>query len=134
MDINNSVVRENQGAGVLAVPSPVGDRSAEQVKPVSSVKDTSNGAMDEKSLQARQQSKDVVNREDASRYAEEIQARLDKMGSNLQFSVDDKTDSIVFKLTSKENGEVIRQIPSEDILELRRKFDDLLGLIFDKRV
>ncbi|MDH3393285.1 MAG: flagellar protein FlaG, partial [Desulfobulbaceae bacterium] len=79
-------------------------------------------------------SQEIVAREDANRYAEEIQGRLDKMGSNLQFSVDEKTESVVFKFTSKTDGEVIRQIPSEKILELRSKLDDLLGLIFDKRV
>lgn len=135
MDIN-SVASESKGAGVLVVPSPGGQRSdaAVQVKPVVQVADTANGAMEKKSLQARQQSREVVSREEAARYAEEIQTRLDKMGSNLQFSVDEKTESVVFKFTSKEDGEVIRQIPSEDILNLRSKLDELLGLIFDKRV
>jgi len=135
MDINN-VATESKSASVLVVPTPGGQRSdsAVQVKPVVSVADTANGAMGKKSLQSRQQSREVVNRDEAARYAEEIQTRLDKMGSNLQFSVDDKTESVVFKFTSKEDGEVIRQIPSEEILNLRSKLDELLGLIFDKRV
>lgn len=133
----NSVATENKGAGVLVVSPPAagqGDAAVSQVKYVVSVSDSGNQSMDENSLRTRQQSREVVNREEASRYAEEIQARLDKMGSNLQFSVDEKTESVVFQFTSKEDGEVIRQIPSEKILELRGKLDDLLGLIFDKRV
>ncbi len=135
MDIN-SVATESKSAGSVVVPSPAGQvtGAVEQVKPVSSVANTDNGSMEDKSLQARQQGKEIINLEDAARYAEEIQGRLDKMGSNLQFSVDEKTESVVFKFTSKTDGEVIRQIPSEQILELRGKLDDLLGLIFDRRV
>ncbi len=136
MDIN-SVVAENKGAGVLVVPTPGGqDRGSTEhlVKPVATVTETVNGAMEDKALQARQQSNNVVSQEDAAKYAKEIQVRLDQMGSNLQFAVDDKTDSVVFQLTSKDDGRVIRQIPSEDVLELRSRFDDLLGMMFDKRV
>ena len=133
----NSVVTESKGAGVVATPSPAvsqGQGGVGLVKPVVSTTDSANGGMGKESLDARQRSQEIVAREDANRYAEEIQGRLDKMGSNLQFSVDEKTESVVFKFTSKTDGEVIRQIPSEKILELRSKLDDLLGLIFDKRV
>ena len=135
MDIN-SVVMENKGAAVPEAPTPVGQERglAEQVKPVAPVAETANDAMEENSLQAREQGREVVKREEASRYAKEIQERLDRMGSNLHFSVDEKTESFVYKFTSKEDGEVIRQIPSEDILALRSKFDELLGLIFDELV
>lgn len=134
MDINN-VVMENK-AGVPVVPASVGQGvvHAELVKPVSSVDYSANGSMDEQSLESRQQGRGIVSREEAAKYAEEIQGRLDKMGSNLLFSVDEETESIVYQFTSKENGEVLRQFPSDEILELRRKLDDLLGIIFDKLV
>lgn len=131
----NSVMTGNKGIDVV-VPVHVnrGEKTAEQVKPAATVADTANEAMGEKSLQARQQSKEVVSLKEANRRAKEIQSKLDKMGSNLQFVVDEDTESIVYKFTSKESGEVVRQIPSEEILELRSKLDDLLGLIFDQKV
>ena len=47
--------------------------------------------------------------------------------------VDAETESIVARITEKKTGEVVRQIPSEDLLELKSKLEDLVGMLFDQK-
>lgn len=42
----------------------------------------------------------------------------------LQFSIDDGTGRTVVKVTDKESGEVVRQIPSEEVLALAKRISE----------
>ncbi|WP_158967717.1 flagellar protein FlaG [Paraglaciecola sp. L3A3] len=59
----------------------------------------------------------------------------------LNFSIDEGSEKQIVKVTDKESGEVIRQIPSEEILELSERLKDLhtdvgnaVGVLFNKQV
>jgi flagellar protein FlaG len=53
---------------------------------------------------------------------------------NLKFSVDAKSDSIVVQVVEIGTGKLIRQIPSEEVLRLRQRISDLLGMIYDREM
>jgi len=44
---------------------------------------------------------------------------------NLEFSVDDSTDEVVMSLVDKTTGEVIRQFPSEEALDMLQRLQEL---------
>jgi len=44
--------------------------------------------------------------------------------SNLQFSVDDSTKEVVMSVKDKETGEVIRQFPSKEALEMLQRIQE----------
>ena len=48
----------------------------------------------------------------------------------LQFSVDDKSGETVIKVIDSETDEVVRQIPSEEVVRLRERLRDAAGVIF----
>ncbi|MEP1384401.1 MAG: flagellar protein FlaG [Paraglaciecola sp.] len=59
----------------------------------------------------------------------------------LNFSVDEDSNKQVVKVTDAESGDVIRQIPSEEVLKLSERLQDLqtevgtaVGLLFNKQV
>lgn len=59
----------------------------------------------------------------------------------LNFSVDEGSDRPVVKVTDAESGEIIRQIPSEEVLRLSERLKDLqsdvgaaVGVLFNKQV
>jgi flagellar protein FlaG len=52
----------------------------------------------------------------------------------LHYSIDEETEDIVVKVIEKGSGKVIRQIPSEEVLRLRGRIKELLGVIFDENV
>ncbi len=52
----------------------------------------------------------------------------------VQFSVDEETGETVIKIVDKETDDIIREIPPEQVLKLRKKLDEMVGMLFDQRV
>lgn len=46
---------------------------------------------------------------------------------NLQFKVDDETNELVVKIVDSESGEVVKQIPADEMLDLIKRMQDLEG-------
>lgn len=52
---------------------------------------------------------------------------------SLDFSVDDSSGEVVVKVTDRDSGEVIRQLPSEEALRLSEQLESLRSLMFEAR-
>jgi len=52
---------------------------------------------------------------------------------NIQFSVDHATGSTVISVVDGATNKVIRQIPSEEVLQLAQTLDKLSGLLLNKK-
>ncbi len=50
---------------------------------------------------------------------------------NIGFHKDDVTDTLVIQITDRDSGEMVHQIPSDQILKLRGHLREVLGLVFD---
>ncbi|OWA36187.1 flagellar biosynthesis protein FlaG [Saccharibacillus sp. O16] len=53
---------------------------------------------------------------------------------SLEISVHEKTHAIMVKVLNKETGDVIREIPSEKILDVVAKMMEFTGILVDKKV
>ena len=62
----------------------------------------------------------------------EINNELEKLQSELGFSVDKVANDVVITVKRKESGEVVRQIPSETALKLAHNFEKLKGILLDE--
>ncbi len=60
-------------------------------------------------------------------------AGIDISMARLSFTKDEDTGDIVIKIIDNETNEVIRQIPPEELEQLRKRLGDILGLILDKK-
>jgi flagellar protein FlaG len=58
---------------------------------------------------------------------------VDKSMAHISFSKDDSTGDIVIKIIDNKTDEVIKQIPPEAIVELRKRLSDFQGLFLDKK-
>jgi flagellar protein FlaG len=56
----------------------------------------------------------------------DLNSSIQSVQRNLKFSVDKELDKIVINVTDKKTEEVVRQIPSEDFLELARNLQDMM--------
>lgn len=65
--------------------------------------------------------------------AAKINDFVESMSTDLQFSFDKDADRMVVKVLSRKDGEVIRQIPSREALEIAKALDTLKGLIIRKK-
>jgi len=64
---------------------------------------------------------------------EQIQGYLKDSGKNLSVSFDDSADRYVTKVVSSDTGEVVRTIPSEEVLEVARAINEKLGGLINQR-
>ncbi len=56
-----------------------------------------------------------------------------KAPNGLAFSVDDSSGRTVVRITDQETGETIRQIPSEEMLEIARSLDKFQGMLVQQK-
>lgn len=59
---------------------------------------------------------------------------LEGANTALQVSVHEQTKSIMVKVLNRDTGEVIREIPSEKILDLTAKMMEFAGILIDRKV
>lgn len=64
---------------------------------------------------------------------ERIQKFVEPMASDLQFSVDESSGMRVVKVLDRATQEVIRQIPSAEVLEIAKALDRLQGLLLKQK-
>lgn len=81
----------------------------------------------EKAEQSRQLTEKKVD-EAVQRLNEQMQSSQRELG----FSVENKTDRLIVKVTNKETGELIRQIPAEAVIKMAQSIESLKGVLFDK--
>ena len=59
---------------------------------------------------------------------------IDLSGQRLSFSVDEETGTTVINIIDNETDEVVRQIPPDDILHLKKRMGEIQGLLLDRKV
>lgn len=64
---------------------------------------------------------------------EAVKDFIQPMASNLAFEMDEDTGRTVVKITDASSGELIRQIPSEEMLEIAKALDRLQGLLVKQK-
>ena len=52
---------------------------------------------------------------------------LENSQRSLQFKMDDSTSQVVMSIVDKKTGEVIRQVPSEEVLALAKRMQETQG-------
>lgn len=64
---------------------------------------------------------------------EQVNKAVPSFSRNLQFSVDEDTNRNIVRVVDTSTGDVIRQIPSEEILEIAKALDKLQGMIIRQK-
>ena len=70
---------------------------------------------------------------DLSKAIEQIQGYLKDSGKNLSVTFDDAIDRYVTKVVNSDTGEVVRTIPSEEVLAVTRAINEQLGGLVNQR-
>ena len=81
--------------------------------------------------------------EEIAEAAEEFAAFAQSLSRELRFSVDNELDTPIIRVVDRSSGETIRQIPTEEVVELAQKirqlhsddrYDSATGLFIDSKV
>lgn len=83
---------------------------------------------------AEQRLVEEQNTESAQKVAQQLQDFVSSLNKNLRFSVDEESGREVISVVDKVSGELIRQIPSEEMLELASRISKAAGLLVTEKV
>ena len=64
----------------------------------------------------------------------QLQEKFEHVEPRIELSVDKELNRVIFRLFDKKSGDLIRQIPSEQILKLDRFFADQSGLFVEEKI
>lgn len=85
--------------------------------------------------QERLDQKAQLSVKDTKELAKEMNEIMDDLQTSLGFSVREGLNKIVVvEITDRQTNEVIKQIPSEELLTIKEKMEEFTGLIFDQSV
>ncbi len=104
------------------------------IAPVESSQDTSRVNTQRPEEEQQDFGTDLVTKKDVQNVLEDVQQYLLQQGIRLSFEVHDKTGDLVVRVLDKDTGEVIRQIPPEEMLKLREKLEELTGVLLNGKV
>lgn len=71
-------------------------------------------------------------RKQVEKAVDDVQRFVETMNNSLQFSIDDDSGRTVVKVVDKQTDEVLRQIPSEEMLDIARALGKLKGLLVEQ--
>jgi len=123
----NNVSSQSLGVG-QNVLSPQIDKAqpivdAEVVKKVTSVEIKPSNV----------QKESVMSQEAVAKAAAQIQNFVQEMGRNLSFTIDETTGYNVVRVMNPETNEVIRQLPSEELLKIARSMEQLNSVLVNQK-
>lgn len=72
--------------------------------------------------------------EDFQRSAANLNKQLESLNLGLQFEWDSVLERNVAKIVNTITGDVVKQIPSEELIRWQKEFTRLHGMLFDKKV
>ena len=116
----NAPTGAEAGSDAAVRPAAAATRSGPAVEPLPAARSERVAAPPPDSAQLQEA---VRRAEDAVR----------KFASNLLFSLDKDTGKTVIKIVDSQTNEVIRQIPSEELLAISRNLDRVEGLLLKQQ-
>ena len=106
-------------------PQPAQTRSDPAPVPVAAVK------LPEAPVQSVQRAKPA--QEELRHALETLKQAVPMRASALQFSLDESSGQTIARVVDSETGEVIRQIPSKELLEIAQAIDKMQGMLLKQK-
>lgn len=84
-------------------------------------------------LDCEAQIKEIKNKDDLD-YLMKAKKEFQTDDMVLEFSIHEKTNDVLVKLVNRQTGEIVKEIPSEKIVDLIAFMCEKAGLIVDKKI
>lgn len=92
-----------------------------------------HGAAPVQTVNAVRQAADIPSMGQLGDAVKKINETMRNLGQNLEFTVDADSHRTVVKVVDQETKDVIRQIPSPEVLEIAKALDQLQGLLIKQK-
>jgi len=137
MDINNintaagaTGTNKNTFEASVPVPSPVKTEKQHDPNKISDLQKIEN-----RNAENKEKGKNISSKI-LEKIAEELNDYMDDLQTDLGFTINNKDNNhqVIIEIKNRKTNEVIKQIPSKELLEIKKKMEELTGLIFDHKV
>ena len=108
---------------IVSGRTPTGDERKQQVGGAEVGKE-------EAAAQVAAGEKVAVSREQVESAVSTIQEFVQSVRRNVNFTLEDASGRVVVKVTDASSGDIIRQIPSEEALQLAESLEEVRSLLF----
>jgi flagellar protein FlaG len=61
-----------------------------------------------------------------------LNEQMQSKGRDLSFSLDERIDRTIITVKNLQTGEVVRQIPTEEVVRMAHSIEDMKGVLFNK--
>ena len=92
----------------------------------------SEAISDEKTIENQQE--DELSSEELENVVTDMNLTAQNLQRDLLFSVDEKSGGTFVKVIDKETEEIVREIPSKEIREIKSRLEEVAGMIFQESV
>lgn len=72
--------------------------------------------------------------EETKQLVKELNEVSESLNTDIKFSFDDDLAEVYVTVTDKKSGRVIRKLPSEEAMKIKKSMKELVGSLFDKKV
>jgi flagellar protein FlaG len=73
-------------------------------------------------------------RESFRESVEAANERLSSRGTSISMAIDKATDTVIVQIKDQQSGDTVRQIPSQQALQISRNIERLTGIMIDQKV
>jgi len=132
MKVENTSVSDFNAAPVKLADANLVNVNKSQSE-ATKVSDTStNIRLIEQSEAEQALEQDKVQKVDLKEVAQKLQDFIGGINTSLQFSVDEEAGRDVIKVVDKHSGELVRQFPSEEVLDVIKSLSKATGSLLDE--
>ncbi len=112
--------------------APAAESEPARTDKISDAKVPPNSEMHPQTVPKKQEQKNELNEKELKETIEELNKHFQIFNTRLSFSFDEENNIGVIKIQDRNSGEVIKQIPPQEMLDSLAKISDIVGLLVDK--
>jgi len=112
------------------VSNPAGVESVEKGTKGESLQERDKAA----NLEAIDSNKELLSVDELTKVAQQLQDFVSGMNKSLEFSVHEESGRNVIKVIDKDSGDLVKQYPSEEVLDIVSKLAKATGTLVDYKV
>lgn len=135
--INNSITVESMDKGHMNKPDNKPENQNSQVDNKSNVETTEENTASQSVQQSAKAETKVtpeISSEQMKLVAQQLQDFVGEMNKGLEFSVDKDSGRDVIKVIDRKSGDLIKQYPTEEVLDMVAKLSDATGSLFNEKI
>lgn len=121
----NSQINQNQ--------KPSESNSIENQKEITRLDNIDYSKSAEKAENKKQELTEIVKKQDFNTAIDSVNEYVEMFNNKVSFTIDDKSREIIH-VYDNETGDLIRQIPPKEMIELVDKLEEIAGIIFNNKV